>query len=35
MPEWEIVQVDTSVQDEGYGEILEESTYARAGSAHM
>ena len=32
-PEWENIQVDTNVQGEGFGEILKESTYARAGNA--
>jgi len=30
-PEWENIQVDTKVQEEGFGEIPKESTYARAG----
>ena len=31
-PAWERY---TNVQGEGFGEILKESTYARAGNAHM
>jgi len=34
-PERENIQVDTNVQEEGFGEIPKESTYASAGSAHM
>ena len=33
-PEWEW-QVDTSVKTEGFGEIPEESTYARAWSTQL
>ena len=32
-PECEKIKLDTKVQEEGFGEILKESTYARAGSA--
>ena len=34
-PECEKIKLDTKVQEEGFGEILKESTYARAGSARI
>ena len=29
-PEWQNIQVDTNMREEGFGEIPKESTYARA-----